>query len=675
MNIYEDFLKRYYMEDILELGRNYPDRKTLTIDFLDVYKFNAEAAKRLLNQPDKEITALQEVLRNIDLPDSDTENLPDGVMPHADIAIRGLQNIDKFPIYRIGRDQTNKLVSIEGRITRIAPKFQRLTTGAFRCVRCSDLTFIPQPDEKYLEPFECSNDVCRRKGPFKLSPEDSIYEDQQKIGLQDLYESSKPGQPLRDIIVVLRRSELIRSIPGMGAQCTITGIVRLQQKKETNVYHTFFEALHIEPKKQEIDQSITESDKKEFREMALKDDIMEVLINSTAPDILGHGYIKAALLCANVSGGDNPKFRENMHLVLCGDPGTGKSALLKSIRAIVPRAQYSAGRGSSVAGLTVAVVKDELSGSGYTAQAGALVLADMGLMVLDEADKLEPDDFQALNTALEEGFIEIHKGGLNQRFDTRCSVIALCNPKNIRFEQYTPLPEQIGIPADTLSRFDLVFKILDIPNPNKDRAVAEHQSKQWAQYEKELLDIAPEEPEEGTISQEKLSKYLQFAKTFKPQSTQEAREAIIKYFLTLRKSDSSGTISTTARQNNGLYRLAKSIAKLRLSNVCDVSDANIAIKIYQASLEALRDPMTGKIDIDIISGYGKSQRQRVKAIRDIIMDLQTKKGNGSSAHFKDIISKGMELGIKEEHIEDDLRRLKHVGDIVESSNGCYRVVL
>ncbi len=658
------------MVEILELGKEYPDKKTLFIDFLNVYKFDSDAGKRLLDHPDQEITALQSTLRKIDLPDSDMDNLPDGVMSNAEIAIKNIPHSDKVPIHRIGHEHTDKLISIEGRITRIAPKYQKLMVGGFRCIRCGDITYTPQQDERYIEPFECQNDACGRKGAFKLIPEESEYEDQQKIGVQDLYESAKPGQPLRDIIVLLRRSDLIYNVPGMGAQCTITGIVRLQQKKESSMYHVYFEAITIEPKEAEMDMSITESEKNEFKTLAESENIIQLLIDSTASEILGYEDIKAAQLCTIVSGSSNPSsaFRENMHIMICGDPATAKTVMSKSSRALVPRAQYSAGRGSSVAGLTVAVVKDELSGSGFTAQAGAFVLADNGLMILDETDKLDEKDIQDLNTAIEEGWIDVHKGGINQKFNTRFSMIALCNPKNIRFNDDETLASQVKIPADTLSRFDMVFKVQDIPNKEMDKAIAEHRMHQLSMYENGV----DEESEEKQLPLEKLSKYLQYAKTFNPKTTDEVRNAISEYYLTLRKVDGSGVLAATARQLNGLYRLTKSIAKLRLSNICSISDVNQAIKIYRASLEALRDPKTGKIDIDILAGQGKSQRDRVKKILAIIRKLSG--NNGDSAHFNEIVQLASDSGITRESVEADLRHLKSMGDVIESSNGMYKSV-
>ncbi|MFH1733088.1 MAG: ATP-binding protein, partial [bacterium] len=345
----------------------------------------------------------------------------------------------------------------------------------------------------------------------------------------------------------------------------------------------------------------------------------------------------------------------------------------QAIRELVPRAQYSAGKGSTVAGLTVAVVRDELSGGGFTAQAGALVLADGSILILDDADKLEPEDFQALNEALEDGSLHVHKGGINQKFSTRCSVIALCNPKKIRFDDYKPLFEQIGIPADTLSRFDLIFKIQDVPDPVKDRLVSEHQARQWARYENnDGNSNSNQQDGSGLLSQGKLSKYLQFAKTFRPRTTPEVRKLIVDYYLSLRKMDITKTISTTPRQNNGVYRLVKAVAKLRLSDECTMEDVRVAIEIHAASLEVIRDPTSGKIDVDILHGMGKSQRERIKLIMGAIRTLQG--SNGGTVPLE-LITQTLEAeGIKKDQIEDAIGRLKTSGDIIEHSAERYRVV-
>ncbi len=668
---YNEFLTRYCHDEVIELVGEYPERLTFVVDFQRLEQYDNDAGERLLNTPDSELKNILQALKEYDHPGDPLDRVI--------ISIKNMPASETAPIYKIGAEHVNKLIAVKCRISKQGPKKNKLLEGAFKCQRCDHTTVLYQPDDKYIEPFECDNDVCGRKGPFKLIHEESVFVDEQKLELQDLNETLKPGQPVRDVIAVLRGKDLITNIPAVGAQVVVTGIVRTVYKKDSSLFDVHLEVLHIEPTEAEIDVSVSAADKKEFKNLSLHPDIFDTLISSTAPEILGYSEIKLALLCSIVSGSKraNGELREYVHVVIVGDPGTGKSALLKSVRALVPKAQYSAGRGSSVAGLTVAVIKDELSGSGYTAQAGALVLADNGLMVLDEADKLEPGDLQALNTALEESFIEIHKGGLNQKFNTRCPVIAILNPKYIRFDGYKPLIEQIPIPPDTLSRFDLVFKILDIPEQTKDRAVAEHQAKNWKRIESgsqgEEVGVVAVADNSEVLPLEKLRKYVSHAKSFEPKTNDLVRAAIIDHYLTLRKIDETGTIAATARDNNALYRLTKAIAKLRLSNDCSIEDVKRAISIYQASQEAFRDPTTGKLDSDLLYGMGKNQRYKIKTIIEVIRELQS--SNGKSAFFDDIVSSAKAMGISREATTDILKQLKTRGDVIEMTDGMYQVII
>ncbi len=194
---YATFLERYYHEDILKLAGEYPDRKTLAIDFHDLSNFDLEEGERLLDQPYSVLKNLTAAFREYSLPiDSFDE---------ATIAIKNLPDTEKIPIHRIGSKQVSKLIAVEGRISKAGAVKAKLLVGAFECQRCGHISLVKQPDSgKYIEPFECESDVCGRKGPFKLKHEESVWVDEQQIELQDLYENLKPGRPLREIIVIVR---------------------------------------------------------------------------------------------------------------------------------------------------------------------------------------------------------------------------------------------------------------------------------------------------------------------------------------------------------------------------------------------------------------------------------------------------------------------------------------
>ncbi len=664
---YEDFLRAYYHEELLEFANKYPDIRTFEIDFGKLLKRDMKEAQDLLDNPDTNLKRLTQALRDYSLP-ADVE------LDEATIAVFNLPEYESVSVNNIGSEHISKLIRAEGRITKTAPAKTRILEAAFKCRRCGQFTRIPQPNsELFVEPFECDNDECGRKGPFVHILSKSVKVDEQRVEIQDLYENVKPSHPVRDIISIIRGRELINRVPAIGAQVIATGIVRAIQKRSShglkNTFDLTLEIIHIDSVEPDVDTSLTDIDKRMLRELAESGNVFNNLVDSTAPQILGYREVKLALLAGAVSG-PNIKFpsggsmRGYLHIAIVGDPSTGKTQIVDDVRSKIARSQYAAGKQASVAGLTVAAVKDDLSGTGYTAQAGALVLADKGLMVIDEVDKFDKEDLQSLNTVMERGSFEYHKGGINQTFNARCPIFAVGNPKGIRFDDELNLAEQVDIPIDTVSRFDLVFKIKDIPDPVKDQKIADHIDAlvgSTATHEDAL---------EVPILHETMCKYLAYAKTFDPVIPPAVMKRTTEYYLELRRMGVK-TLVATARDKYGLIRLTKSIAKLRFASECTIEDAKLAIQIHRVSMEAIIDPITGDIDGDILYGMAKSQKDRIKVVREAIKGLSEK---GSSAHFDEIVAIAKVSGLSQEDVSDILHQLKFSGDAIEVSNECYRVV-
>jgi replicative DNA helicase Mcm len=392
-------------------------------------------------------------------------------------------------------------------------------------------------------------------------------------------------------------------------------------------------------------------------------EIVAVPLDSMSPGVMGYPEIKLSLLAAAVGGGKNHNkaLREYAHIAVVGDPGTAKTILVESLRLLVPRAQYAAGKGASGVGLTVAAVKDDMGGGGYIAQAGALVLADRGLMIIDELDMFEPEDIQRLNTALESGCFPVNKGGINQTFNSRCPVIAILNPKLICFDKDVDLDEQINIPADTLSRFDLIFKIKDVVEEERDTKLAEHMGKRWKALCTDNGDI------KGKIPLETMRKYLAFAKSFQPKLSDEVILRINEYYVKeIRQKHRGGP-----RDYNAIARITKAITKLRLSDVCTIEDVEQAIALHTASQKAIEDPTTGTIDSRILYGYNSSQVERNKLIIGSIRDIGH---NGDGVHFTDILTKVASLNITSDQLSDTIHKLRFSGEIIEIEDHVFRVI-
>ena len=265
--------------------------------------------------------------------------------------------------------------------------------------------------------------------------------------------------------------------------------------------------------------------------------------------------------------------RGDMHILLIGDPGAGKSQMLKRISKIAPKSRYVTGKGASGAGLTASVIKDEFMG-GWGLEAGALVLANKGFCLIDELDKMHDDDRNAMHEALEQQTISISKANIQATLMSQTAVLAAANPKSGRFDPYKSIAEQIELPMTLINRFDLIFPIKDLPDEEKDTKMARF-----------ILNIHQTQSAiTSPIDTNLLRKYIAYArKNFAPVLTNEAIEEIEKYYVKIRNSGTGEgeykRIPITARQLEGLIRISESIAKIRLSREVTKKDTKRAIDL------------------------------------------------------------------------------------------------
>lgn len=340
------------------------------------------------------------------------------------------------------------------------------------------------------------------------------------------------------------------------------------------------------------------------------------------------------------------------------------SQLLKYIQQVAPKARFVSGKGASAAGLTATVTKDEYLKT-WSIEAGVLVLANGGVAIVDELDKINKSDIQALYEAMEQQTVSIAKASINATLKAECSVLAAANPKYGRFDPYLSIAEQIDLPPPLITRFDLIFTVLDIPDPNRDRMIAKH-----------ILKTHREEGRKPEIPLDILKKWVVYARqNIRPRLTKEAADLIEEYYTKMRSAAiENGKISAipiTTRQLEAIIRLAEASAKVRLSDKVTKEDAERAIKLVEASLKRIGlDPETGKIDVDRISGIGTSQRARMIFVLELLKKLYEEKGY-SPISFVEILDKVEKEGINEKELEEILEKLKKKGDIYEPKIGYY----
>jgi replicative DNA helicase Mcm len=436
-------------------------------------------------------------------------------------------------------------------------------------------------------------------------------------------------------------------------------------------------------KKDFEDIVLSKEDEDEILKLASRNDIEELIVNSISPDIWGYREIKKAIALQLFGGtkdkktGGGAKIRDDIHILLVGDPGIAKTRFLQQTVAIAPKSIYVSGKSVSGVGLTASAEKDELSGEGWTLKAGALVLASGGIAAIDEFDKISDEDRGALHEVMESGTVSLAKAGIVATLRSKTAIISAANPKFGRFQQNKIISEQFDIPPSLLSRFDLIFPMLDILNNERDERLADHilnihyNALETVEDKKEK----DEQMKEERISPELMRKYIAYAKKVSnPKLTKEAIKVIKGFYINLRNiGQRTGSVPITPRYLEGLVRLAEANAKMRLKDTVEEHDAVVATDLLNFVMKAIMtDQETGRIDVDIIStGKSQSEREKIIEILEIIKNLATQY---DVVEVSLVIEESKTMGIDESKTRKIIDELMRNGDIYFPKHGFVKPV-
>lgn len=628
---------------------------SISVNFSELSKFNLDLAQAIIEEPEDTIRAAEISIEQFGF---NTKNFK--------VRVKNLPKTQQERIKNIRASHLNKFLQVTGIIRQKSDVRPQVTSARFECPSCGNTLTVLQFDTKFREPTKCG---CGRKGKFKLISKEMI--DAQKIVLEEAPEELEGSEQPKRLDIFLK-SDLVSPMSekktNPGSKNIITGILKevpiiARDGGKLTRFDLMLEANHVESVAEDFTELvITDDEVKEIKELSEDPKLAKRLINSVAPNIYGHEKVKEALILQLFGGvrkkkDDESVTRGDIHVLLIGDPGSGKSQMLKRVSIVAPKSRYVSGKGATAAGLTATVVKDEFL-RGYALEAGALVLTNRGICCIDELDKMTKEDTSAMHEALEQQTISINKANISATLRAETTVLAAANPKFGRFDPYELIPKQIELPSTLINRFDLIFPIRDIPNKAKDERTADFILKLHKDASGGDIDIPTQV----------LKKYIAYAKqNVNPQMTDGALEEIKEYYVKMRSTGEGDegfkSIPISARQLEALIRLSEASARSRLSYNVTKADAKKAIELVHFCLSQIGvDPETGKLDIDrITTGITASQRGTISIIKEIIHDLEGQ--IGKQVPIDDIVMRAKDKGLDQEKTEEILDRLKKAGDI------------
>ncbi|MHA1762642.1 MAG: minichromosome maintenance protein MCM, partial [Promethearchaeota archaeon] len=615
---FEDFYRLFqdkpgvykYQEQIKNIASK--SGNVLIILYEDLLSYDPQIAEMVKDDPEALLDDAIEAFKNL------LKFWSGASLPYKDYFVRFNTKDDKSPLTRSIRNlravDIDKLVWIKGITVRSSPIRPKLVKATFECIICGAHFEVIQLTSKIKWPRFCPNKACKAKAhsDFRLISKRSEFIDWQSITIQEMPEDLPSGRIPRSIQAILTHNLVDYVKP--GDRVKLMGIFRSVlanpiNSNNSNLFKTFLEVNYIDSEdKSEEFIDITKEELKTIEKLAKEPFIQKKIARSIAPSIYGRDDLKMA--CAlSLFGGTRKKNpgggykRGDIHVLFVGDPGTGKSEILKSAVEISPRGLYTSGKGSSAVGLTAAVIKDTETGQ-MSLEAGAIVLANGGIAAIDEFDKMNAADRSALHEGMEQQTVSIAKAGIVATLKSQTAIIAAANPKSGRFNTYKTFAENVNMPPSLLSRFDLIFKVIDRPDPAKDAQMAEFILKNATEERREESGIDDGEKYIAPIDSELLKKYIKHARrTCNPILSEEAKERIKEFYLELRGQYDSedGVVSILARNLDALIRMSEAHAKMALRDKVLKDDVEEIIKLFKRYLKDTGyDKETGKFDIDMI---------------------------------------------------------------------------
>ncbi|KAG5859894.1 minichromosome maintenance protein [Encephalitozoon hellem] len=569
---FNEFKNKKYVAKIRKMCSE--NLESIEVSYLDIEEESMDLIKLLNQHAEMTIEVMDKALSDVVRMQFPNYHM---IKPKVHARIIDLPVCDTIRSLR--NSHLGKLVKVSGVVTRRSGVFPLYSIVKFSCLKCKSV-FGPFVASSF-KPTHCFE--CQSKGPFTVNTTETIYKDFQKLTIQEIPGSVPAGSLPRSKEVLLFYDLIDCAKP--GEEVEVVGVyknnfnVSLNIKNGFPVFFTVIEASSISKRVGKIE--MTDDDIREIKKIGRHPEIKRIVINSIAPSVYGHSEVKRAIALAMLGGvakeSTSHRIRGDINVLLLGDPGMAKSQFLRYVENTSHRAVLATGQGASSVGLTASVRKDPVVKE-WTLEGGALVLADKGVCLIDEFDKMNEHDRTSIHEAMEQQSISISKAGIVATLHARCSVIAAANPIRGRYNGSLTFSQNVNLSDPIISRFDILCVTKDSIDAGEDEKTARF-----------IIDshggCGREKPngfdaERMMMSQDLLRKYILYARTnVMPAFNDVDIEKISSLYTELRKESLPSGLPVTVRHVESIVRISEAFAKMRLSSIVSAEDIDEAISV------------------------------------------------------------------------------------------------